>query len=174
MATTVLRAGSRIRLRLSNSTRLCRSASSEAFSETLQFITNAKLRELEKRNEQFNDHSARVFSEAKEKEDNPVDKLAVLAEGMKEWPRGWSKNWSQADVERWIEQARHDPNVSDSVVQSWTSKAEAEFTHEKTRFKYAQLFGNLLKDWLKAPADSNGKRRFQLYLFEYISNTSYS
>lgn len=148
-----VRAGTCILASLASSTGR-HTASTQAFGETLQFITDVKLRELEKRSERFNEHVENVHAKAKEKEDKPVDKLAILVEGMKSWLRGWSSNWSRLDVEHWIEQARRKPNFPESIVQSWISKSEAEYEHKKLRYDYAHLFGNHLPDWLKSSKQS--------------------
>ena len=58
--------------------------SAEAFGETLQFITNVKLEELEKRRQKYSDHLARVLAKAGEINDSDlIARLVVLIDGMK-------------------------------------------------------------------------------------------
>ena len=72
---------------------------SEAFGETLQFITTVKLQEVEKRSD--------AYAEALEAD--PIEKPSVLVHGMRSWPGAWSSNYKLDDVGRWLEQARRNP-----------------------------------------------------------------
>ncbi|KLO19096.1 hypothetical protein SCHPADRAFT_912892 [Schizopora paradoxa] len=127
--------------------------STEAFSETLQFITNVKLQELDKRRANFAEHAAEVLREASDEKD-AIEKLTILVDGMENWPGKWSSNLSRKDIVRWLAQAKSDPGFPPSVLQNWIQKAQAEFEHEGTRYEYAHLFGNLLTDWLKSSPTS--------------------
>ena len=125
--------------------------STEAFNETLQFITNVKLQELEKRHASFTEHSSKVLAEANAHAGDPSERLAVLIRGMKDWPAGkWSPNINRRDMTRWLEQARRDPGFPNSILDEWTHQVQAEFKYESSRYECARLFGSLLKEWLHA------------------------
>ncbi len=130
--------------------------STEAFSETLQFITNVKLQELEKRRTNFAGHASEVLHAASE-EGDPIEKLSILVKGMEDWPGKWSSNLSRTDITRWLSQAQSDPGFPPTIVQNWIQQAQAEFEHERTRYEYAHLFGNLLTDWLKSSPTSRAQ-----------------
>jgi len=130
--------------------------STEAFSETLQFITNVKLQELEKRRSNFAGHATDVLQAAEDEED-AIEKLSILVEGMEDWPGKWSSNFSRTDITRWLSQAQSDPGFPPSIVHNWVQQAQAEFEHERTRYEYAHLFGNLLTDWLKSSPTSGAQ-----------------
>ncbi|KAI5115889.1 hypothetical protein M0805_004500 [Coniferiporia weirii] len=124
--------------------------STEAFGETLQFITKVKLDELEKRRQGFSVHAAEVLAKAKAHGDtDPIERLSVLVKGMEDWSGAWSPDMNLEDIKRYMEQARRDPGFPRAVLYEWIGKAEAQIKHESTRYDYAQLFGNLLTDWLK-------------------------
>ena len=129
--------------------------STEAFGETLQFITNVKLEELEKRSQKYAAHFASVFGDANAHGDEDlVSRLTVLIKGMETWPGTWSSDLNAENVKRWLEQAQKDPGFPRSILLEWIRQAEAQMTHEQTRYDFAKLFGNLLTDWLssKSPA----------------------
>ena len=111
------------------------------------------VQELEKRRVNFGNHASQVLKKAGETP-TPIDKLSALVEGMDNWPGNWSSNFSRDDIKRWLEQAQQDPGFPSPVLKNWITQAESQFEHERTRYNFASLFGNLLTDWLKsAPRD---------------------
>ncbi|KAH8111822.1 hypothetical protein DFH11DRAFT_1546412 [Phellopilus nigrolimitatus] len=124
--------------------------STEAFGETLQFITKVKLDELEKRRQAYAAHASKTVADAKARgEGDPITHLAALVEGMKAWPGAWSPDMNLVDMERYLEQARRDSGFPRTILQEWIHRAEAQIGFESTRYEYARLFGNLLTDWLQ-------------------------
>lgn len=122
--------------------------SSEAFGETLHFITNVKLEELEKRKLKYTEHHDAVVSKAKDADDEPLKHLEVLVRGMNDWPGAWSPNARPNDLSQFIDHAGTAPSFPKSIVDSWISAAESQIAHEKLRFEFAALFGKLLTEWL--------------------------
>ena len=144
--------------------------SAEAFGETLQFITNVKLEELEKRRQKYSDHLARVLAKASEIDDSDlIARLVVLIDGMKIWPGAWSSNVNFEDVERWLEQAKKDPGFPRSILLEWIDRARAQLEHEQTRFDFAKLFGSILTDWLSSKAQSRTKSQTDADAFEKVN-----
>lgn len=60
--------------------------SSAAFSETLQFVTNVKLQELEKRRQAFGQHASKVLADAQKYDTDLIQKVTILLEGITSWP----------------------------------------------------------------------------------------
>ena len=113
---------------------------SEAFGETLQFITTVKLQEVEKRSD--------AYAEALEAD--PIKKPSVLVRGMRSWPGAWSSNFKLDDVGRWLEQARRNPIFPQSSLPNWIAQAKEQFAHKGTRFEFAKLFSNLVFDRVRS------------------------
>ncbi|KAF9543838.1 hypothetical protein CPC08DRAFT_824122 [Agrocybe pediades] len=112
-----------------------------SFGQTLQFITDIKLQEVEKQRLAYQEY-AKVLDTARtlgEKGDI-LGKIEVLVNAVKSWPGSGSLDSTQTvggklqlqNLEFWLEQARHDPGM---------------------RFGAAKLFGNLFNEWL-ASGDS--------------------
>ena len=119
---------------------------SEAFGETLQFITTVKLQEVEKRSDAYAEHSAEVLADAEALEADPIEKPSVLVRGMRSWSGAWSLNFKLDDVGRWLEQARRNPIFPQSSLPNWIAQAKEQFAHKGTRFEFAKLFSNLVFD----------------------------
>ncbi|KAL5535836.1 hypothetical protein ACEPAF_3930 [Sanghuangporus sanghuang] len=125
--------------------------SAEAFSETLHFITNVKLSELDKKNTKFREHLSQVNEKADKHTDiDAIAHLEVLVDGLKEWPGARTADFNLRDIERYLEQARKDPGFPPSVLDDWNCQAQAQFDNEGTRFDFARLFGMLVNDWLRS------------------------
>ncbi|OCB92170.1 hypothetical protein A7U60_g462 [Sanghuangporus baumii] len=123
--------------------------STEAFSETLRFITNVKLAELSKKNKNFSEHASRVFDEANSLTDvDAIARLKILVDGLRAWPGARTADFNLEDIERFLEQARRDPGFPPDVIDEWNRQANAQFNNEGTRFDFARLFGMLVNDWL--------------------------
>ncbi|KAI5117648.1 hypothetical protein M0805_001304 [Coniferiporia weirii] len=120
--------------------------STEAFDETLQFVTNVNLNELGKRHQAFSAHASEVLSKPKACDDiDPIGRLSVLVESVEEWSGSWFPDMNFGDIKRYIEQARIDPGFKfpRAVLEEWTSKAVAQIEHEGMHYYYAQLFGKV-------------------------------
>ncbi len=136
--------------------------SNEALGETLEFITNVKLKELERLNSDFVKHSddlLRAGVNTPKSRDALLKRLGDLIEGMSTWPHSWSQDFKLKGMKSFAELASRDSSISTQALAIWIRRAEAEIEHQKTRFRFAQLFGALLTDWTHArdnasPTDS--------------------
>ncbi|TDL26815.1 reverse transcriptase-like protein [Rickenella mellea] len=126
------------------------STTSAAFGETLQFITNVKLEELEKRRVGFEKHAEELLAKAKKYDNNPAEKLSLLLEGLRAWPGSWTSesDLSVKNVEQFVNQAKNDPSIPHSLLNGWVNKLESQIHHETLRYDYAKLFGNLVTEWI--------------------------
>jgi len=80
--------------------------SSAAFSETLQFVTNVKLQELEKRRQAFGQHALRVLADAQKYDNDLIQKVTTLVDGITSWPgfRISDGNVNPENIQRWLHQ----------------------------------------------------------------------
>jgi len=80
--------------------------SSAAFSETLQFVTNVKLQELEKRRQAFGQHALRVLADAQKYDNDLIQKVTTLVDGITSWPgfRISDGNVNPGNIQRWLHQ----------------------------------------------------------------------
>lgn len=126
------------------------SSSSPAFGETLQFITQVKLHELEKRRDAYEAHAKSILSTAQKEEGDPIKQNEILLDGIKSWS-GWSAegDLNVTNIELWVEQAKYDPGFPPNLLKQWSKQMKGKIDHETTRFEYACLFGKLLNEWLQ-------------------------
>ncbi|PPQ90279.1 hypothetical protein CVT25_013104 [Psilocybe cyanescens] len=133
-----------------------------SFGQSLQFITEIKLQELEKQRLAYQIH-AKVLERAKVLEEcgDLLKKVEVLAKAVKSWTGSGELNYSKIvggklqlkNLEFWIQQAKHDPNFNQKIAEGWAETLEDHIRHTVMRFDSAKLFGNLFNEWL-ASGDS--------------------
>ncbi|KAF9060666.1 hypothetical protein BDP27DRAFT_403018 [Rhodocollybia butyracea] len=121
-----------------------------AFSQTFQHITAIKLHELERQRETCIKYAEDTLTMSQALKD-PVSRFDVLLKRIKRWP-GTGSVLSQEHLkyDTWLQQARHDPSISSAQVLQRISNMEVELKQAITRYDYAKLFGDLLKEWLES------------------------
>ena len=133
-----------------------------SFSQTLQFITDIKLQELEKQRLAYKVH-AKIIDEANAfgAQGDILKKVEVLAKAVKSWSGSGSLSGlkivggrlQMTNLEFWLQQARKDPSFSREIAQGWAETLEEHIRHTVMRFDSAKLFGTLFNEWL-ASGDS--------------------
>lgn len=137
-------------------------SSKSSFGQTLQFITDIKLQELEKKRVLYQAH-ANVVKEAQNvgAKGDILKQVEILAKAVKSWTgsgalgntRTVGGDLNLHDLEFWLQQARKDPSFSTDVAEGWAETLEQHIRHTTTRFDAAKLFGSLFNEWL-ASGDS--------------------
>jgi hypothetical protein len=137
-------------------------AKSTSFSQTLQFITDIKLQELEKQRLAYQAH-AKIIDEANVfgAQGDVLKKVEILAKAVKFWSGSGSLSemkivggkLQMTNLEFWLQQARKDPSFSPEIAQRWSETLEEHIRHTVMRFDSAKLFGTLFNEWL-ASGDS--------------------
>lgn len=135
--------------------------SSKTFGETLHFITNVKLEELERQRLNYAKHHDEVISQAMEADGDPVRQLEVLIQGMRNWSGTWSPNARPHELSQFIDHARKNPSFPKPIIDSWISAAKTQLSYEEKRFKFAALFGQLLTEWLGSKGNSGKPVEFE-------------
>lgn len=139
-----------------------------SFSQTLNSITATKLQVLSKQHSDFTSQKQQVLASV-EAATEPREKVRLLVHGIKSWrstdttSTGSTSDTSHSayldNVEKFLQQAQHDPSIGISSLSEWESKLTQSFETEKVKFEYAELFGRLLTEWVGSTnAESPGKR----------------
>ncbi|KAF9484209.1 hypothetical protein BDN70DRAFT_917904 [Pholiota conissans] len=136
--------------------------SGNSFGQTLQFITDIKLQELEKQRQLHEAHAhvvdeARAFAE----QGDVLKQVSVLAKAVKSWTGFGALDFDRTvggklnlnDLEFFLQQARSDPSFSREIATRWAETLEAHIQHTTKRFDSGKLFGKLFNEWL-ASGDS--------------------
>jgi len=136
--------------------------STSSFSQTLQFITDIKLQELEKQRLAYQAH-AKIIDEANAfgAQGDILKKVETLAKAVKSWSGSGSLSGMKivggklqmTNLEFWLQQAKKDPSFSPEIAQGWAETLEEHIRHTVMRFDSAKLFGTLFNEWL-ASGDS--------------------
>lgn len=142
------------------------SAMSSSFSQTLSSITSTKLHVLSKQHSDFTSHKQQVLDSVKAATE-PQEKLRLLVEGIKSWrstdtPTESTTTSSSShsayldNVEKFLQQARHDPGIGSSSLKEWEDRLTQSLETEKVKFEYAELFGRLLTEWVEGESPKKG------------------
>lgn len=133
------------------------------FSQTLQDITTAKLDELAKKRQLFEDKKKAVLTKVQGERD-AVQRLALLGEGVKTCfaisVSGGrvvlgSTNNSRLEIDlsnldRFLRQARCDPSLSANLLEQWHQSLLRHLNIQSLKFSFASLYGHLTTEWLQA------------------------
>ncbi|CAA7262123.1 unnamed protein product [Cyclocybe aegerita] len=145
-----------------NFRKMSSNAATSSFGQTLQFITEIKLEELEKQRLAYQTH-AKVLDEVKTLGDQDLlKKVEILSKTIKSWTGSGGVKDSKivggriqlSTLEFWLQQAKKDPSFSSEIAQGWVNTLEDHIRHNLMRFDSAKLFGRLFNEWL-ASGDSS-------------------
>lgn len=145
--------------------------SAGVFSETLQSITTAKLTELSKKRQLFEDQKQFLLNTASVEADQQK-KLRILLDGVKQSfalktaPRRRGRNNAYGHVvgstkdqrlevlvknlERFLAQAQYDPSISSKLLTDWESSLMQHVHIQSLKYQYATLYGELVTEWLSS------------------------
>jgi hypothetical protein len=129
-------------------------------SQTLQSITNTKMREQERRRKIFESTKDKVLESVAQIPDDRA-RLDMLLSGYKDLSfsnKGVSyvtqdREDTVQNTVRYLEQTRHDPSVPTSIIQSFERDIKKKLYQESQRFEFASLYYRLLAEW----TDSDSK-----------------
>ena len=138
--------------------------SANAFSQTLNSITDTKLQVLSKQHTDFAAHRDEVLVRAKRATDLH-ERIRILLGGINSLhvkggvePVGDQPATpistlaaSAADIHNislFLDQARQDTDIGKSLFDGWEEKLTDIFRKETIKFEYAELFGKLLIQWV--------------------------
>ncbi|KIK58068.1 hypothetical protein GYMLUDRAFT_202910 [Collybiopsis luxurians FD-317 M1] len=128
--------------------------SGSAFGQTFQYITDIKLHELERQREACVKYVQETLAQARAATD-PVSHLDILLQRIQGWTGTGLSSLTSSDInlgnyKAFVHQARHDPSIPSAQISGWISTLEGQLDQAVTRYNYAKLFGDLLKEWLQS------------------------
>ncbi|KAI0426110.1 hypothetical protein F5Y09DRAFT_346004 [Xylaria sp. FL1042] len=134
-------------------------SSGSVFSETLQEITNTKLEELSKRRTAFEKTRADVIFRL-ENETDPLKRLGLLSQGVKDILPGQSKNpaleLELKNLQSFMAQSRYDPSITPQMMRSWEESLLRHLNTQSSKFEYASLYAQLVTEWLSTEKAASG------------------
>ncbi|KAJ4353910.1 uncharacterized protein N0V89_005641 [Didymosphaeria variabile] len=127
---------------------------SSFLTQTLQSITVTKKREQDKRRKAFEAGKARLLQDV-DASDNQSAKLEALLSGFKDlsfsnkgvWYFDKDQEKSVQNMNRYLEQSKHDPSVSTDMLHRFETKIREKLNQESERFHFANLYYRLLTEW---------------------------
>lgn len=141
-------------------------ATGSVFSETLQAITTAKLSELSNKRATFDARHEAIISSLQIQSD-PLTRVTILLEGVKNcFNIDTNNNGATESIciqeesqqhqlandlrrqDRFLEQARVDPSLTESSLSKWEEKLDRHLDVQSQRYQYATLYGQLVTEWL--------------------------
>lgn len=125
-----------------------------AVTSTLRHVTDRKLAKLAEHQQSFESQKARLLHDC-EKEPNAAEKVRILMSGFKKNGIQYNQGESSVkNIERFLEQARHDPSVSTTLLNDWRAWLEQNLDMQTDKYNYADLFGRLVTEWIEKPSDA--------------------
>lgn len=131
-------------------------ASSEILSQTLLSITNTKLAQLDKQKNAFHSRK-RLLIDSADAHTDSNKRARELVDGFKDLPSMTSSDMSPTmsleNLKRFIQQAEHDPAVTNAFIQEYESLVRNELQIQSNRYAFASLYGSLVNEGVSAGND---------------------
>jgi hypothetical protein len=121
-----------------------------AVLSTLHHVTERKLSKLAEQRQKFESHKKSIL-EAVRKEPSQAKKVRMLLDGCQKYGITGRIGVQVKNIERFLDQADHDPSVSSSLLHEWQQKIERDLNIQSLKYKYADLFGRLVTEWIENP-----------------------
>lgn len=126
-------------------------ASSEILSQTLFSITSIKLEQLNKQKNAYESSKRSLLEDAAYETDNKK-RAKVLLEGAENLPSMtrlvYDPLVSVNNFKRFVQQAQHDPSVSDHFIQEYEETLRNELQVQSNKYEFASLYGRLVNEWI--------------------------
>ena len=121
-------------------------------------ITASKLSDLAEQRNGFEAVKDQILS-AVSSEPDQSEKVRILLNAFREHeiPDG-PAGLSTKNVERFLDQCKHDSSVPNSLLEEWQSKLKRTLDIQSRKYEYASLFGRLVIEWLENPNDAAAAR----------------
>ncbi|KAL4998963.1 hypothetical protein BDV10DRAFT_184855 [Aspergillus recurvatus] len=110
-----------------------------ALPQTLESLTRSKMRALEKQRSSYEDRKAFVLAEA-EKQPDLVSRVRVILNGTQAIHPTASKDTTVGNIERWLDQHRFDPSITDGMLQQYEDELHSQLdAHNVLNMRWADL-----------------------------------
>ncbi|KFZ07473.1 hypothetical protein V501_06425 [Pseudogymnoascus sp. VKM F-4519 (FW-2642)] len=129
-------------------------ASTDVISQVLDSITSTKLQELSKLRANFELGKSELL-QLVDAEEQQSKRVLLLLEGGEKLctleDLGGDTAFSAESIRCFIKQAQHDPSVSVGLQKEWEVDLRRRLDVNSLRFEYAEMYGNLVTEWLENP-----------------------
>ena len=120
-----------------------------AVLSTLEHVTFRKLQRLAEQRKRFEGQKSSILKVAGEK-NAETDKVRALLEGFRSNSISLLDSTTHVNIEYFVDQADHDPSISQALLQQWRQSLEHELDMHSLKYEYATLFGKLVTEWIAA------------------------
>ncbi|KAL1639485.1 hypothetical protein SLS58_007917 [Diplodia intermedia] len=125
-----------------------------AVTSTLRHVTDRKLAKLAENQRAFEAQKAAML-DASSNADNAAEKVRILMAAFKDNKISFNQGQSSVtNIERFLDQACHDPSVSATLLADWRDWLEQNLDIHTDKYNYADLFGRLVTEWIEKPNDA--------------------
>ena len=130
---------------------------STALTESMRNITTSKLATLSGQQRDYEVEKREVLDAVANKDDT-WEKVKLLLDTFEKRKFVTPGNISQKNIKYFLQQSRHDPSISLSLLKEWRISLEQALDIRSRRYEHAALFGRLVMQWLQNPSlsPSNG------------------
>lgn len=151
------------------------SSPKDLLSTTLYSISSINAPELAKQRKSFEAEKVRISTSADSTDDERTRVLQLFSDiaqlsGQKlslehgsasnktNWNCGRHDETSSEQIGNWLAQAKHDPSISSSTLESYEQQLRSKLDQEASKLEHADLYSRLLNEWLSPPTVSIGER----------------
>lgn len=129
-------------------------ASSEILSHTLSSITAIKLSQLQNQRTDYESRKRALLEDVASETDTRKRARALL-HGVRTLPSMMAANptVSLANLARFVDQADHDPAVSEYFLRDYEATLRNDLDVQSTKYEFASLYGNLVDEWTSVADD---------------------
>jgi hypothetical protein len=132
-------------------------AESKLLSQTLQSITNTKMREQDRRRKTFEASKSKILESIAGVSDGHK-RLDLLLSGYKDlspsnkgiYHVDRDRESTAQNTARYLEQSYHDPSTSIAIIENFEHSLKKKLDQESQRFEFANLYYRLLAEWTDA------------------------
>lgn len=122
-----------------------------AVTSTLRHVTDRKLAKLAENQQAFEAQKAEML-DVSSKTDDAAEKVRILMAGFEKHHITFDEGGDAVkNIKRFLEQARHDPSVSPTLLAEWKDWLEQNLNIQTDKYNYADLFGRLVTEWIENP-----------------------
>lgn len=125
-------------------------SSPEVLSQTLSSITTIKLSQLQKQKTEYETRKRSLLEDVASETDTRKRAKALLDGAQKLPSMAANPMISLANLKRFVEQAGHDPSVSEYFLQDYEATLRNDLEVQSNKYEFASLYGELVKEWTSA------------------------
>ena len=126
-----------------------------AVTASMQQITTTKLITLAAQHATYELTKSKILQDV-ENEIVPAEKVRILLDRLDGLQLPLPKSCSVDTMRAFIEQSKHDPSVSSTLLETWEADLRHSLDLPSRKHQHAMLFGRLATEWLESGAKTAG------------------